>query len=104
MVFAGALGNAVMIALARKTQRLGASTMVFGLLGILSAVRTWHSWRRRQGGRGQLLRIVPWLPLLAGLAMLGIYGTAPAATCSDTAAASVPAWLSARCCLSVDRR
>lgn len=78
MVFAGALGNAVMIALAPEGHSaLGASTMVFGLLGILSAVRTWHSWRRRQGGRGQLLRIVPWLPLLAGLAMLGIYGTAP---------------------------
>lgn len=78
MIFAGALGNTVMIALAPEGHStLGASTMVFGLLGILSAVRTWHSWRRRQRGRGQLLRIVPWLPLLAGLAMLGMYGTAP---------------------------
>lgn len=78
MIFAGALGNTVMIALAPGGHSaLGASTMVFGLLGILSAVRTWHNWPRRQSGRGQLLRIVPWLPLLAGLAMLGMYGTAP---------------------------
>jgi rhomboid protease GluP len=78
MIAAGALGNAAMIALAPEGHAaLGASTMVFGLLGMISAMRTWHSWRRRQDGRGQLLRILPWLPLLAGLAMLGIYGTAP---------------------------
>lgn len=78
MVFSGALGNSLMLVLAPEGHAaLGASTMVFGLLGVLSAVRTWHTWRTRQGGHGPLLQLVPWVPLLAGMAMLGIYGTAP---------------------------
>ena len=79
MLLAGVAGNCMATLLADEGYRsLGASTMVFGILGILCAVRTWDGWRRSRDERhGRLTRLVPWLPILAGAAMFGIYGTAP---------------------------
>lgn len=78
MLLAGVAGNCTATLLADDGYRsLGASTMVFGILGILCAVRTWDNWQRGDDGRGRLARLVPWLPILAGAAMFGLYGTAP---------------------------
>jgi rhomboid protease GluP len=81
MLLAGVAGNTMATFLADEGYRsLGASTMVFGILGILCAIRTWEGWQRNQKEQsGRLIRLVPWLPILAGVAIFGIYGSAPGA-------------------------
>ncbi|HQL86372.1 MAG TPA: rhomboid family intramembrane serine protease [Lentisphaeria bacterium] len=81
MLLAGVAGNCMATFLADEGYRsLGASTMVFGILGILCAIRTWEGWQRAWGEQsGRLTRFVPWLPILAGVAIFGIYGAAPGA-------------------------
>lgn len=79
MLAAGCLGNALnawLLPLAQY-QALGASTMVFGLLGMLAGASTLKIQRRRLAGRGILQQFRLWLPLLAGFAMLSLTGTAP---------------------------
>ena len=69
---AGALGNAINVALRAEAHRaLGASTAVFAALGLLVALAL--RWRRHQDTPGRLRR---WAPLFAGLGLLGWLGTA----------------------------
>lgn len=79
MVMAGFLGNGLMAVIGMEGHRaLGASTMVFGLLGILGALHTRRAWRRhRQFPGGPIIKLIPWTPLLSMVAMLNLYGTGP---------------------------
>jgi len=79
MLAAGCLGNALNAWLLPlvQYQALGASTIVFGLLGMLAGGTTLKIQRRRLAGRGILQQFRLWLPLLAGFAMLSLTGTAP---------------------------
>ncbi len=79
MLSAGALGNALNAWLLPQAQyqALGASTMVFALLGMLSSASTCAVWRQRRQGRGTFRIVQLWLPFLAGCGMLALYGTAP---------------------------
>jgi rhomboid protease GluP len=49
---------------------IGASTAVFGAIGLLSAFQFWDKYRRPG------YRVKAWLPLAGGLALLGFLGTA----------------------------
>ena len=73
---AGAAGNA---AVARGTAEahvsVGASTSVFGALGLLAACRFLEQARHPSGLRSVWSRA--WLPLLAATALLGLLGTGP---------------------------
>ena len=73
---AGASGN-LLTALVYRTphQSVGASTAVFGALGILAMGRAVEVLRRTGYWRSIWSRV--WLPLCAGLALLGLYGTSP---------------------------
>ena len=79
MSMAGFLGNGLMAVIGMEGHRaLGASTMVFGLLGILGALHTRKAWRRhRQFPGGPIVKLIPWTPLLSMVAMLNLYGTGP---------------------------
>ena len=79
MLLAGATGNALNALLLPQVgyQALGASTMVFGLLGILAGRTTLKIRQQKLAGRGILQQFRLWLPLLAGLALLSLTGTAP---------------------------
>lgn len=79
MLLSGTLGNALNAALLPQAeyQALGASTMVFGLLGILAGRATLKIRRQKQAGRGILQQFRLWLPLLAEFALLALTGTAP---------------------------
>jgi len=79
MLAAGILGNALNAGLLPQAQHqaLGASTMVFALLGILSSTATLALWQQRQQGRGVFRIVHLWLPVLAGCGMLSLYGSAP---------------------------
>ena len=78
MLLSGVLGNFTMMFMTEGTHvSLGASTMVFGLLGVLSAVHTYEAWKRREKGHGSLIRLLPWVPLAAGIGMVTLYGGAP---------------------------
>lgn len=71
IVAAGALGNAVnAFAHGPGHVSVGASTAVFGALGLLAGERLWT--RRRLGLRGTRA----WAPLAAALALLAMLGTA----------------------------
>lgn len=72
---AGALGNLVNVWIQEGAHRsVGASTAVFGALGLLAALQ-WRAWGQRRGG--WLLRLAPFLT--AG-ALLGFLGTGGANT------------------------
>lgn len=79
MLLAGAMGNALNALLLPQAgyQALGASTMVFGLLGILTGRTTLKIRSQQLAGRGILQQFRLWLPLLAGFALLSLTGTAP---------------------------
>lgn len=79
MLLAGCLGNALNALLLPQAgyQALGASTMVFGLLGILAGRTTLKIRQQKLAGRGILQQFRLWLPLFAGLALLSLTGTAP---------------------------
>lgn len=72
----GILGN-LLTALGYDSQHIavGASTSVFGALGILAMGQAIAQFRRSGHWRSIWSRV--WLPLMAGLAMLGLYGTSP---------------------------
>jgi membrane associated rhomboid family serine protease len=69
VLLAGAAGNGLN-ALLHQSRHLaiGASTAVFGAIGILGAIQFWGKWRLP----GQRLRAL--LPLGAGIALLGFLG------------------------------
>jgi rhomboid protease GluP len=57
---------------------IGASTSVFGAVGICTALSLW--WHSRRGdGRSLRRSFRRWMPLAGGLALLGVLGTAPQA-------------------------
>jgi membrane associated rhomboid family serine protease len=71
VLLTGFLGNLVNAALQLPGHRsIGASTAVFGAIGLLSAFQFWNKYRHP----GQ--RLKAWLPLAGGLALLGLLGTA----------------------------
>jgi len=71
VLLTGALGNLANAAIQLPGHRsIGASTAVFGAIGLLSAFQFWHKYRRPG------FRLKAWLPLAAGLALLGLLGTA----------------------------
>ena len=68
-VAAGGIGNLANAWIQPVTHAsIGASTGIFGLLGILIA---WESMRRRAGGAARLRR---WAPLVVGAVLLGFLG------------------------------
>lgn len=71
MLLAGAGGNTLNAALHRSQHlSVGASTAIFGALGILAAVQMMRRRRVRSRWRA-------WLPVAAGLALLAFLGTGP---------------------------
>lgn len=76
MFLTGMLGNATMYLAGGQHRSLGASTMVFGLLGVLAAIHSRNALSNSMKGQGFSKRI-PWLPIVCGTAMAAIYGTAP---------------------------
>ncbi len=76
LLAAGTLGNVLAAAIASPLQRsVGASTMGFAALGCLSFLQSVSLHRRLQRWKPVWKRA--WIPLAAGLAMLGIMGTSP---------------------------
>jgi len=71
VLLTGFLGNLANAALQLPAHRsIGASTAVFGAIGLLSAFQFWNKYRRPGH------RLKAWLPLAGGLALLGLLGTA----------------------------
>ena len=79
MLLSGTLANLSNAYFLREAsyKSLGASTMVFGLLGILAARECIRIWQHMQSGKGLFVQLRLWLPLVAGGAVLAIWGTAP---------------------------
>lgn len=76
ILLAGAAGNGLVAVWAGVDHvSVGASTAVFGALGVLAGHRTGET-RRHSVGLRELWRRA-WLPLCAGLAFLGLFGTGP---------------------------
>ena len=72
----GMLGNTVAAAIAAPTQiSVGASGMCFAALGIMSTQQTVGAYRHCRRWRTVWPRA--WIPMAAGIALLGIMGTAP---------------------------
>ncbi|MCP4688445.1 MAG: rhomboid family intramembrane serine protease [Desulfobacterales bacterium] len=70
ILLTGVFGNLANAALhGANHSSIGASTAVFGAIGILSGRQFWEKFRRP----GQ--RVKAWLPLAAGLALLGLLGS-----------------------------
>jgi membrane associated rhomboid family serine protease len=70
ILLTGAIGNLANAALQLPGHRsIGASTAVFGAIGLLSAFQFWNKYRRPGH------RIKAWLPLAAGLALLALLGS-----------------------------
>ncbi len=70
ILLSGVFGNLANAALYGTNHlSIGASTAVFGAIGLLSGRRFWQKFRRP----GQ--RVKAWLPLAAGLAFLGLLGS-----------------------------
>lgn len=78
-VVAGGLGNLANAWIQPVTHAsIGASTGIFGLLGMLIA---WESMRRRAGGAARLRR---WAPLVVGAVLLGFVGMGGSISETDT--------------------
>jgi len=75
IVAAGAGGNALNALLRGGAHRsLGASTAVFGAVGVLAALQLTRRLRSPERG---LMRIRTWAPLAAGLGLLALLGSSP---------------------------
>lgn len=71
ILMTGVLGNLANAALQPPGHwSIGASTAVFGAIGLLSAFQFWDKYQRPG------YRLKAWLPLAGGLALLGLLGTA----------------------------
>ena len=77
MLLAGISSNLAMLLLGAEHSSLGASTMVFALVGLLCTMRTADSIRERRLHSGNFVSLLPWLPLFTGVAVFAFYGTAP---------------------------
>ncbi len=76
LVLGGAAGNlAVAYTVAPPHRSVGASTMGFAALGILSVYQSLRHYRMYRDWRAVARR--GWIPLAAGLALLGMMGTGP---------------------------
>lgn len=74
MLLGGCLGNAVAAWVSDPWQvSVGASTMCFAALGMMSLHQTVNAWRRWRRWRVVWRRA--WLPMASGLALLGMMGT-----------------------------
>ena len=76
-VFTGALANAGMLSMGAEHSSLGASTMVFSLVGLLCSVQFVHLYKSRVKDGGSFVILIPWKPLFAGVVIFAFYGTAP---------------------------
>jgi membrane associated rhomboid family serine protease len=76
-VVTGVIANAGMLFAGAEHSSLGASTMVFSLVGLLCAIQFLRAFRRRIKGGGNFVSLVPWKPLFAGLVVFAFYGTGP---------------------------
>lgn len=76
-LLSGVLGNMLMLPWGTSHTSLGASTMVFGVTGLLCSMRAFDAWRKYHGGLGSFGKLLPWSPLFAGVVMFAFYGTAP---------------------------
>ncbi len=77
MLLAGLSSNIVMLLLGAEHSSLGASTMVFALVGLLCSLRTADAIRERRLHGGNFVSLLPWLPLFTAVAVFAFYGTAP---------------------------
>ena len=77
MLLAGLSSNIAMLLLGAEHSSLGASTMVFALVGLLCSLRTADSIRERRIHGGNFVSLLPWLPLFTAVAVFAFYGTAP---------------------------
>ena len=77
MLLAGISSNLAMLLLGAEHSSLGASTMVFALVGLLCTLRTADAIRKRRLHGGNFVSLLPWLPLFTGVAVFAFYGTAP---------------------------
>ena len=77
MLLAGISSNLAMLLLGAEHSSLGASTMVFALVGILCNLRTADAIRERRLHGGNFVSLLPWLPLFTGVVIFAFYGTAP---------------------------
>jgi hypothetical protein len=76
ILFTGIAGNAAVACLVDSSHvAVGASTASFGAIGILSMHMAVENYRRTRIWRSLWSRT--WIPLCAGLALLGILGTSP---------------------------
>jgi rhomboid protease GluP len=76
----GVVGNAANALYHRSSGHLsiGASTAVFGAVGLLGALQIWANRNRPQPPRTGMLRVVELgAPIVGGLALLGALGAAP---------------------------
>ena len=72
----GITGNILAASVAQAPYiAVGASTSCFGALGMLALYQAAENYRRYGHWKSVWSRV--WIPLCAGLAMLGLYGTAP---------------------------
>ena len=67
IILSGFIGNLLSVWVSGPHSSIGASTMVFGTLGILAA----YQWRVRKRAR---MGIKQWAPLVAGSVLLGFFG------------------------------
>ncbi len=77
MLMAGLSSNIAMLLLGAEHSSLGASTMVFALVGLLCSLRTEDAIRKRRLHGGNFVSLLPWLPLFTAVAVFAFYGTAP---------------------------
>ena len=77
MLLAGISSNLAMLLLGAEHSSLGASTMVFALVGLLCTMRTADAIRERRLHGGNFVSLLPWLPLFTGVTVFAFYGTAP---------------------------
>lgn len=77
MLLTGLVSNLAMLFIGAEHSSLGASTLVFALVGLLCALRTADCLKTRVLRGGSLVSLLPWFPLFIAIALFAFYGTAP---------------------------
>ena len=77
MLLAGVASNLSMLFIGAEHSSLGASTLVFALVGMLCALRTADTLKEKALHGGKLAGLLPWLPLFIAVVVFAFYGTAP---------------------------